>query len=91
VRNAAMMMLATGKLCPAEHALSIGLINDIHVATKSADTLARSKRSFMGQAEMKVPDAYHFVQGEALANMAQPDAKEGIGAFLEKRPAIWRD
>lgn len=102
--KAAMMMLATGKLFPAEHALCIGLINEIHapetldaavealathIATKSADTLARGKRSFMRQAEMAVPEAYAFVQGEALANMAQADAKEGIGAFLDKREARW--
>ena len=103
-RKQAMMMLATGRLFPAAHALQIGLINAVHdpevleeavdalateIASKSGQVLRLGKRSFRAQAEMPVPEAYRFAQSEALANLQLDDVLEGISAFLEKRPARW--
>lgn len=103
-RKAAMMMLATGKLFSADHALQIGLINEVHpserldqavgdlaatIASKSAAVLALGKRSFHAQAPMPLPEAYRFAQAQALANLRHADAREGIAAFLDKRPARW--
>lgn len=105
-RKAAMMMLATGRLFPADHALRIGLINEVHppeqldqavddlattIACKSGAILAAGKRSFRGQAPMAPAEAYRFAQDEALANLAHPDAQEGIAAFLEKRAPQWTE
>lgn len=103
-RKAAMMMLATGRLFSADHALRIGLINEVHppeqldqavddlaatIASKSGAVLAIGKRSFHLQAPMPLPEAYRFAQDEAIANLKNPDAQEGIAAFLEKRAAHW--
>ncbi len=103
-RKAAMMMLATGKLFGADHALRIGLINEVHaperldqavedlaatIASKSGAVLAIGKRSFQAQATLPLAEAYRFAQGEALVNLAHPDAQEGIAAFLQKRPPQW--
>lgn len=103
-RKAAMMMLATGKLFNADHALRIGLINELHppeqldqavedlaatIASKSAAVLALGKRSFHLQAPMPMTEAYRLAQDEALANLEHPDAQEGIAAFLEKRSPNW--
>jgi enoyl-CoA hydratase/carnithine racemase len=103
-RKAAMMMLATGRLFPADHALRIGLINEVHppeqldqatedlaatIASKSAAVLALGKRSFHAQAPMPLPDAYRFAQAQAIGNLGHADAREGIAAFLAKRPARW--
>lgn len=103
-RKQAMMMLATGRLFPAAHALQIGLVNEVHapdaldtvvealaaeIASKSRAVLEIGKKAFHAQAALGVADAYRFAQGSALSNLAHPDAKEGIAAFLEKRPAKW--
>lgn len=102
----AMMMLATGKLFPAQHALSIGLVNELHepaaldaavevlvahIATKAGSVLRRGKRSLRQQASLPLGEAYAFAQREALANVVHPDAREGITAFLEKREPSWLD
>lgn len=103
-RKHAMMMLATGSLFPAEHALRIGLVNAVHpigeldgavdtlariIAAKPASVLRAGKASFHRQSRLPLDDAYAFVQGEALRNIVHPDAIEGISAFLEKRPPAW--
>lgn len=103
-RKHAMMMLATGSLFPADHALRIGLVNAVHrvdeldaateelariIAAKPASVLRAGKASFHRQSRLPLADAYAFVQGEALRNIVHPDAIEGISAFLEKRPPNW--
>ena len=105
-RKQAMMMLATGKLFSAEHALAIGLVNSLHepdeldaavkalcatIATKPASVLRRGKQSFTEQAQMPLAEAYDFARRQAMSNIVHPDAREGIAAFLEKRAPIWPD
>jgi enoyl-CoA hydratase/carnithine racemase len=103
-RKQAMMMLATGKLFSADHALSIGLVNEVvdldaldarvdglaaEIASKSGHTLAAGKASFHRQLALDVPAAYALVRDLAVKHLEHRDAKEGIAAFLEKRPAAW--
>lgn len=102
----AMMMLATGRLFPAQHALAIGLVNSLHepedldravteiagtIADKASSVLRRGKASFRRQLAVPLEQAYAFAQSEALVNITHPDAREGIAAFLEKRTPCWRD
>lgn len=103
-RKAAMMMLATGKLFPAAHALAIGLVNEVHepealdaavdalaaeIAGKAGSVLRRGKASFARQAALPLAEAYAFAREQALDNIVDPDAREGIAAFLEKRQPVW--
>ncbi len=100
------MLLATGRLFAAAHALRIGLVNAVYepealdaavnalvseIAAKPGRILALGKAAFRKQAAMDVAEAYSFAQGSALANLDLPDAQEGISAFLEKRAPSWSD
>ena len=104
-RKQAMMMLATGRMFSANHALAIGLINEIHepgqleeavnslaleIASKAASVLKLGKETFAAQAGKSIEDAYAMARLNALANLQHDDAKEGIAAFLEKRDPHWQ-
>lgn len=104
-RKQAMHMLVTGKLFPAAHALSIGLVNAVaepeqldaevaalaaEIASKSADVLALGKRAFYRQVAAPIPEAYGMAVDDAVANLRLADADEGIAAFLEKRRPRWQ-
>ena len=100
----AMEMLLTGRPIGAQEALDFGLISRIvpadeletqtmelarQIASASAHTLALGKAAFYRQIEMTRPDAYQFASKVMVDNLQAPDAKEGISAFLEKRPPVW--
>lgn len=104
-RKAAMEMLLTGDAVDANAASEWGLINravaddklDIAVselATKIADksplTVKIGKEAFYHQLEMSLDDAYTYASQVMTENMLAKDAEEGIDAFLEKRPPVWR-
>lgn len=104
-RKPAMKMLLTGDLISASEAAKIGLVNDIvapselrsatndlarQIASKSPATLRIGKEAFYQQVEMPLPDAYRYASEVMVMNMLEPDAEEGIGAFIEKRAPSWR-
>jgi enoyl-CoA hydratase/carnithine racemase len=59
------------------------------IISASRDTLARGKRAFYSQLALDLPVAYELAQQEMVENASTPDAKEGMRAFLEKRPPRW--
>jgi enoyl-CoA hydratase/carnithine racemase len=104
-RKRAMELLFTGELIDAATAADWGLVNravpadrlDAEVArlaaaiaAKSRPVVALGKKTFYDQIEHDMADAYALA-GETMAcNMLDPDAAEGIDAFLDKRPPAWR-
>jgi enoyl-CoA hydratase/carnithine racemase len=99
-----MEMLLTGDLIDAPRAREIGLVNRIvpeaeldadtmtlagQIAAKSPLTLAIGKEAFYRQAEMDLEAAYRYAAEVMTRNMLAHDAREGIDAFLDKRPPIW--
>jgi len=104
-RKRAMELLVTGKLIDAATAAEWGLVNRAvpadrlddaiaeftsAIVAKSAAAVALGKRAFYRQVECGLADAY-AVAGEAMTcNMLDPDAAEGIDAFLGKRAPAWR-
>jgi enoyl-CoA hydratase/carnithine racemase len=103
-RKRAMEMLLLGERLPAAKAAEYGLVNRVVpanrvqaeamamaelVASKPKVTVAIGKEAFYRQLEMELADAYDYAAGVMVENMLHPEAKEGIGAFLEKREPNW--
>lgn len=105
-RKRAMELLLTGELIDAQTASAWGLVNrvvpvgelDAAVASlaqtilrKSAAVVAMGKRAFYAQVEQSMQSAYDVAAETMACNMLEPDAAEGIDAFLAKRPPQWRN
>ncbi len=103
-RKRAMEMLLLGEMLGAQAAADYGLVNRVLpaarvmdeafdlaalIASKPAATLAIGKEAFYAQAEMTVAQAYDYASGVMVTNMLHAEAKEGIGAFIEKRAPVW--
>lgn len=103
-RKAAMEMLLSGDLIPAEQAKAFGLINRVvapdaldedvaalasKIASKSPVTVSIGKEAFYRQVEMNLEDAYAYTAQVMTENMMKRDAAEGISAFIEKRTPQW--
>jgi enoyl-CoA hydratase/carnithine racemase len=103
-RKRAMEMLLTGELFDAPTALAWGLVNrvvpaaalDAEVArftgiilARSGNVVATGKRAFYRQIEQPLAGAYALTTETMACGMLEPDAAEGIDAFLQKRPARW--
>jgi enoyl-CoA hydratase/carnithine racemase len=101
----ALEMLLTGDFIDAPTALQWGLVNRVvpaeeldeavgtlvgAILSKSALAVSTGKQMFYRQLEMGLEDAYRYASQVMAGNMMSEDAGEGIDAFLQKRPAVWR-
>jgi enoyl-CoA hydratase/carnithine racemase len=104
-RKRAMEMLLLGDMLPASEAAGYGLVNRVvpagaalataleladRIASKPPATLAIGKEAFYRQIEMSLADAYDYAAGVMVENMMHAESKEGIGAFIDKRPPDWK-
>lgn len=103
-RKQAMEMLLTGTPIDAARARELGLVNRVvptdeltataislatEIASKSPKTLRIGKEAFYVQAEMPLAEAYDYAARVMVTNLMETDAREGIGAFVEKRNPTW--
>ena len=103
-RKHAMEMLLTGDMISAGRAAEFGLVNQVvddaalgdvtmamarKIADKSTVTVKIGKKAFYEQIEMSLADAYAHASAVMVQNMLHREAKEGIGAFIEKRTPKW--
>lgn len=97
----ALEMLLTGDFVDARTAERLGLVNRVvpmaeldaetcalaeHIAGKPTPALRLAKRTFYTQMGMGIDEAYRFASGVMAENLADPETRERIDAFLEKRP-----
>jgi enoyl-CoA hydratase/carnithine racemase len=103
-RKRAMEMLLTGEPISARTALDWGLVNRVvpeerldeevdalaaAVTRYSPAVLGIGKAAFYRQIDLAEPAAYEHTKAVMAANAGLADAREGIDAFLGKRPPEW--
>jgi len=103
-RKRAMEMLLTGDFLDARTAAEWGLVNRVvpedeieaasqefaeKIAAASPFVVALGKRAFHRQAGLPLEAAEEAMSAVMCENAAEPDAREGIRAFLEKRRPRW--
>ena len=104
-RKQAMEMLLTGDFIDAPTALERGLVNRVVpenqldaeikkltdvIVSKSPVAVRSGKRMFYRQLELGLAEAYALASEVMACDMMSEDAREGIDAFIEKRPPEWR-
>jgi len=104
-RKRAMQLLLTGDPIDAATALDWGLVNRVvpvedlesavatlidAIARSSSYTVATGKRAFYAQIDRTEHDAYEHCKVVMGDNALAQDAQEGMTAFLQKRPPVWR-
>jgi enoyl-CoA hydratase/carnithine racemase len=104
-RKHAMEMLLTGEPISAQRALEWGLVNRVVpvdaldnevfslsmlIASKPPATVAAGKQGFYRQMDMDLAQAYAHAGQVISSDFAHPEGKEGMSAFIEKRPPSWK-
>jgi enoyl-CoA hydratase/carnithine racemase len=94
----------TGDPIDAATALDWGLVNRVVPADEldaavadlldratrgSASSKAIGKHAMYRQLDLPLADAYAYATGVMAEASQTPDAKEGVRAFLDKRPPVW--
>ena len=101
----ARQLLYTGELIGADEARTLGLVNEVtappdllpraralagRIATRAPLAVAAVKRAIRAGEDLPMDRALWFEQGEFSALFGTADQKEGMQAFLEKRPPNWQ-
>jgi enoyl-CoA hydratase len=100
----ARQLLYTGELIGAAEALRIGLVNEVvpaaelkararalaeRIASRAPLAVAACKRALRCGEDLPLERGLAFEQGEFATLFGSEDQKEGMNAFLEKRPPKW--
>jgi enoyl-CoA hydratase/carnithine racemase len=101
LRKHALEMLLTGDVVGPQQALQWGLVNRVvpaaeldaataelaaKLAAKPPATVAAGKRGFYQQMDMSLEKAYELAGQVIASSFAHAEGREGMEAFIEKRP-----
>ncbi|MEQ8347298.1 MAG: enoyl-CoA hydratase/isomerase family protein [Sneathiellaceae bacterium] len=104
-RSAAFRILYDGALIPADKALAIGLVDQVvapkaletevqayaeTLAARPANALAAIRRCLVDGGSTSFEEGLAIEAAQANALAEHPNFREGVTAFLEKRPPVWR-
>lgn len=104
-RKRTLEMMLTGRKLGAEEALACGLVTRVvrmaelegetmklaeSLAARSPAAIALGLRAFYRSQDMEFESGLRYLQGELGRVLALEDAAEGIAAFLQKRPPVWK-
>jgi cyclohexa-1,5-dienecarbonyl-CoA hydratase len=104
-RTAAMELLLTGDPIDADRALALGLVNTVvqpgelqdkvfelgnRIASQAPLAVAAIKRAVQAGIDVSINDALDAERVEFTRVFDSGDAREGVTAFLEKRPPAWQ-
>ena len=105
LRKHAMEMLLTGDMLDAAKALDWGLVNRVvppaaldaavlelagRIAAKPPATISAGKTAFYRQMDLGVAEAYELAGGVIAASFSHAEGREGMDAFIGKRPPDWK-
>ncbi|MGD9096740.1 MAG: enoyl-CoA hydratase-related protein, partial [Desulfobacterales bacterium] len=97
-------LIYTGRMIDADEALRLGIVNRVCADGELMDAVRETARLIAAKGRVALRAAKQAINtglnvdlesGLALENdafalcLASPDAQEGTGAFLEKRPAVF--
>ncbi len=100
----AFELMSTGRRVGADEALRFGMVNQVvpaaeldtavddlavTLAEKSPLTMRQGRQAFFHAMEMSPDAALDYLQAMLTVTSQSEDAREGIAAFLEKRPPKW--
>jgi enoyl-CoA hydratase/carnithine racemase len=105
-RKRALELVLTGDRVGAREALAMGLLNRVvpraeldaatqalveKLASKSQAILALGRRAYAVAEDLPLAQAIEYLASQLSLNTLAEDAAEGVTAFLEKRPPVWKD
>ncbi len=98
-------LMYSGRYLTPEEALAHGLVNRVVaaadldaaveelaglVASRSPAILRLGKQAFHTMSDLPLEPALAYLQGQLELNVRAEDAAEGVTAFLQKRPPVWK-
>ena len=99
-------LMMTGRLLSAAEALDVGLLNRVvpdeqfddavrdwvaTIASKSPLLLGLGKKALAATRDLPLDAALDYLQAQLALAFTTEDLAEGVRAFKEKRPPVWRN